>query len=212
MLVERLHVAAVVVGENFRFGHRAAGDLALLNTLGHRFGFEAYGVPLVVAAGEMELSSTYVRACVAAGDVAGAAAALGRPHRVEGVVVRGDRRGRDARLPDRERGDRSRTPPCRRTASTPAGSAAGRSSCRRRSRSGRTRPSRAGTGGSRRTWSASTGISTASTSASTSSPGCVGMLRFEGPDAVERLREQMARDVVATAAVLAGGPGHTGGG
>lgn len=98
VLLERLHVAAVVVGENFRFGHRAAGDVPLLVALGRRFGFTAEGVALL-SGDDVELSSTYVRACVAAGDMDRASRALGRPHRVEGVVVRGDRRGRDLGYP-----------------------------------------------------------------------------------------------------------------
>jgi len=98
VLVEHLHAAAVVVGENFRFGHRAAGDVALLRALGARFGFAAEAVPLVRGA-DTAYSSTYIRSCVAAGDVVGAAAALGREHRVEGVVVRGDLRGRTLGFP-----------------------------------------------------------------------------------------------------------------
>jgi riboflavin kinase/FMN adenylyltransferase len=98
VLVEHLHAAMVVVGENFRFGHRAAGDLALLGRLGRRFGFTVDSPPLV-ADGATVFSSTYIRACVAAGDVAAAAAALGRPHRLEGVVVRGDLRGRELGFP-----------------------------------------------------------------------------------------------------------------
>jgi riboflavin kinase/FMN adenylyltransferase len=93
VLVEHLHVALVVVGENFRFGHKAAGDVALLTRLGRSFGFVVEGAPLV-SDDDTVFSSTYIRACVAAGDVSAAAAALGRPHRLEGVVVRGDRRGR----------------------------------------------------------------------------------------------------------------------
>lgn len=98
VLVENLHAATVVVGENFRFGHRAAGDLGLLSTLGHRFGFTVHTPPLV-GADDTVFSSTYIRACVAAGDMAAAAAALGRPHRLEGVVVRGDGRGRQLGFP-----------------------------------------------------------------------------------------------------------------
>jgi len=98
VLVERLHVAAVVVGENFRFGHKAAGDVALLRKLGRRFGFTAEGVELL-ADDDVELSSTYVRACVAAGDMDRACRALGRPHRIEGVVVRGDGRGKELGYP-----------------------------------------------------------------------------------------------------------------
>ena len=98
VLVEHLHAQAVVVGENFRFGHRAAGDVAELESLGSRFGFATVGVPLL-SAGGTTISSTYVRACVAAGDVAAAGAALGRDHRLEGTVVRGDRRGRTIGFP-----------------------------------------------------------------------------------------------------------------
>ncbi|MDQ3454408.1 MAG: bifunctional riboflavin kinase/FAD synthetase, partial [Actinomycetota bacterium] len=76
VLVQRLHTAAVIVGANFRFGHKAAGDVAQLAALGRRFGFTAEGVPLV-GADDVELSSTYIRACVAAGDVDRAARALG---------------------------------------------------------------------------------------------------------------------------------------
>jgi riboflavin kinase/FMN adenylyltransferase len=97
-LVERLHASAVVVGENFRFGHKAAGDVALLERLGRRFGFTAHGVPLLTEDGT-PLSATYVRSCVQAGDVGTAAAVLGRPHRVDGVVERGDQRGRELGFP-----------------------------------------------------------------------------------------------------------------
>ena len=98
MLVEQLHAALIVVGENFRFGHKAAGDVALLQRLGRTFGFGVEGAPLVADDGTV-FSSTYIRACVAAGDVAVAARALGRPHRLDGVVVRGDRRGHELGFP-----------------------------------------------------------------------------------------------------------------
>jgi riboflavin kinase/FMN adenylyltransferase len=97
-LIERLHAAAVVVGENFRFGHKAAGDIGVLTELGRRFGFAVEGVGLS-GDDDTALSSTYVRACLDAGDVEAAAAALGRPHRVEGAVVRGDRRGASLGFP-----------------------------------------------------------------------------------------------------------------
>ncbi|MBQ1015221.1 bifunctional riboflavin kinase/FAD synthetase, partial [Micromonospora sp. M51] len=83
VLVEHLHAALVVVGSNFRFGHRAAGDVALLEQLGRTFGFGVEGGPLVAEDGTV-FSSTYIRSCVDAGDVGAAAAALGRPHRLEG--------------------------------------------------------------------------------------------------------------------------------
>ncbi|HEX5406834.1 MAG TPA: bifunctional riboflavin kinase/FAD synthetase [Pseudonocardiaceae bacterium] len=102
LLVDRLHVAAVVVGQNFTFGHMAAGDVTLLRTLGHRFGFTTDGADLITVPGGDEgivFSSTYIRACIDAGDVVAAAAALGRPHRLEGIVVRGDGRGRELGYP-----------------------------------------------------------------------------------------------------------------
>ena len=100
VLVEQLHAAHVVVGENFTYGHRAAGTVASLTAEGRRFGFAVEGVPLAqLADGDVAISSTYIRACVAAGDMVSAARALGRPHRVDGVVVRGDRRGRDLGYP-----------------------------------------------------------------------------------------------------------------
>jgi riboflavin kinase/FMN adenylyltransferase len=97
-LVDRLHASAVVVGENFRFGHKAAGDVALLEQLGHTFGFTTHGVALL-REGDTPMSATYVRSCVLAGDVATAAQVLGRPHRVDGVVERGDQRGRELGYP-----------------------------------------------------------------------------------------------------------------
>ena len=98
VLVEHLHASAVIVGENFRYGRKAAGDVASLTAAGRRFGFTVEGVPLQGTA-ETTWSSTYVRSCVDAGDVRGAAAALGRDHRIEGIVVRGDQRGRDLGYP-----------------------------------------------------------------------------------------------------------------
>ncbi len=98
VLVDRLHAARVVVGENFRFGHKAAGDVELLAELGEKYEFTAEGVPLLTENG-VTVSSTGIRAMLAEGDVAGAAHDLGRPHRVEGVVVRGHQRGRALGFP-----------------------------------------------------------------------------------------------------------------
>jgi riboflavin kinase/FMN adenylyltransferase len=98
VLADELHARHVVVGENFRFGYRAAGDLALLAELGEKYDFQAEGVPLLAQDG-VTMSSSAIRDLVAAGDVAGAARGLGRPHRVEGVVVRGDQRGRALGFP-----------------------------------------------------------------------------------------------------------------
>lgn len=97
-LVERLHAVGVVVGDNFRFGHQAAGDVAMLKQLGERFGFVASGITLLRDGGTV-LSATYIRTCVEAGDMRAAAEALGRPHRLDGVVERGDQRGRELGFP-----------------------------------------------------------------------------------------------------------------
>lgn len=94
VLADRLHATGVVVGENFRFGHRAAGDPETLRTLGEKYDFGVEVIPLVE-----QLSSTLVRERLESGDTPGAAAALGRPHRVEGVVVRGYQRGRQLGFP-----------------------------------------------------------------------------------------------------------------
>jgi len=98
VLAERLHARHVVVGDNFRFGHRAAGDVALLAELGEKYDFIAEGVALLTEDG-VRISSSLIRDRLTAGDVAGAAGGLGRPHRVEGVVVRGAQRGRTFGIP-----------------------------------------------------------------------------------------------------------------
>jgi riboflavin kinase/FMN adenylyltransferase len=98
VLVERLHAAAVVVGHNFRFGHKAAGDLDQLRTLGSRFGFSTEGVGML-RDDDVTLSSTFVRSSIDAGEVGQAAKALGRPHRIDGIVVRGEGRGKQLGYP-----------------------------------------------------------------------------------------------------------------
>jgi riboflavin kinase/FMN adenylyltransferase len=97
VLVDALHVAEVHVGANFRFGHRAAGTIDTLRELGTTYDFTTYAVDL--ARDDTVWSSTYVRQCLAEGDVVAAAGALGRLHRVEGPVVEGDKRGRELGFP-----------------------------------------------------------------------------------------------------------------
>jgi riboflavin kinase/FMN adenylyltransferase len=98
VLVERLHARVVVVGEDFRFGHRAAGDVAVLDALGLRHGFDAIAVGPVGAQGS-RWSSTQVRDAARDGDVGTVRRILGHDLQVEGVVVAGDRRGRDLGYP-----------------------------------------------------------------------------------------------------------------
>ena len=95
VLVGRLGATHVAVGENFRFGWRAQGDADLLARSAE---FEAVVVPLVEADGET-VSSTRIRALVAAGEVAAAARLLGRAFVLEGEVVHGDGRGRELGMP-----------------------------------------------------------------------------------------------------------------
>jgi riboflavin kinase / FMN adenylyltransferase len=97
VLVTALRASAVVIGANFRFGHRAAGDLNTLIHAGKADDFTVVGVAL--EGGPQVWSSTYIRNCLAAGDVAGAAEALGRPVVVSGKVEEGDRRGRSLGYP-----------------------------------------------------------------------------------------------------------------
>jgi riboflavin kinase/FMN adenylyltransferase len=98
VLVDKLHAAAVVVGEDFRFGHKARGNVQLLDKLGEKYDYTVEGLPLLVL-DDVTISSTAIRTLLAAGDVAEAAKLLGRPHRVEGVVVRGHQRGRQLGFP-----------------------------------------------------------------------------------------------------------------
>jgi riboflavin kinase/FMN adenylyltransferase len=98
ILVRGLHVRAVLVGENFRFGHKQAGDVHLLRELGGKHGFEVVIVPPVADHGEV-VSSTAVRRKIAAGDVTHAGRLLGRPFVLTGEVVTGTGTGRRFTFP-----------------------------------------------------------------------------------------------------------------
>lgn len=95
VLVEKLTAERVSVGENFRFGAKAKGDPEMLAAHPE---FETRVVPLVEVDGET-VSSTRIRALVAAGDMEGARHCLGAPFMVEGEVVPGDQRGRELGFP-----------------------------------------------------------------------------------------------------------------
>jgi riboflavin kinase / FMN adenylyltransferase len=95
VLVETLRAERVSVGENFRFGHRAAGDPGLLQADER---FETRVVPLVEVDGEV-VSSSHIRGLVLAGEVELAARFLGAPFQLRGEVVRGDERGRTLGFP-----------------------------------------------------------------------------------------------------------------
>lgn len=101
VLVAALDAKAVVVGEDFHFGHRRGGNVDLLREMGGYLGFTVEGLDLVGVDGNpaqgstANVSSTAIRALIQAGEVAGAAELLGRPHEVRGTVEAGDQRGRD---------------------------------------------------------------------------------------------------------------------
>jgi len=95
VLIEMLGAERVSVGENFRFGKGAKGDIEFLRS---RPEFDTRVVPLVEVAGET-VSSSHIRGLVAAGDVGQAARFLGGPLMLEGEVVEGDRRGRELGFP-----------------------------------------------------------------------------------------------------------------
>lgn len=98
VLRSSLDARHVVVGHNFRFGHRAAGDVALLEQVGARDGFSVDGVDLLHV-DDAPISSTRIRSALGDGDVATAARLLGRPFVLDGTVVDGDRRGRQLGYP-----------------------------------------------------------------------------------------------------------------
>jgi riboflavin kinase/FMN adenylyltransferase len=103
VLVDSLHASHVVIGHDTRFGRGNSGDLNTMRELGEKFGFEVLvisefgseGFPLHDDGGtDRRCSSTWVREALNDGDVATAAAVLGRPHQMRGEVVHGAARGR----------------------------------------------------------------------------------------------------------------------
>jgi len=106
LLASALRARLVVVGADFHFGYRRHGDVPLLQLMGAELGFETIGLGLVAAHDRdtgIPYSSTRIRELIAAGDVEGATAMLGRPHEVRGPVERGRRARPRARIPHRQR-------------------------------------------------------------------------------------------------------------
>ncbi|WP_405805787.1 bifunctional riboflavin kinase/FAD synthetase [Streptomyces sp. NBC_01187] len=100
VLVDKLHARSVVEGPNFRFGHKAAGNVESLAELGGTYDYDVVVVDLFERAESGEpFSSTLTRRLISEGEARKAAEILGRPHRVEGVVVRGAQRGRELGYP-----------------------------------------------------------------------------------------------------------------
>lgn len=99
VLVGEFGAEVVVVGENFRFGHRAAGDVRRLGELMRSYGGKAIGVEIRSGDDGGALSSSRIRELLVGGDVCGASRLLGRPYVLRGEVVVGDRRGRSLGFP-----------------------------------------------------------------------------------------------------------------
>lgn len=98
VLVKQLQISGAVVGQNFTYGHKAAGKVADLIASGKVHGFFAEEVSLQEFDGA-PVSSTRIREAVAKGDVESASQLLTRPHRLEGIVVHGEKRGREIGYP-----------------------------------------------------------------------------------------------------------------
>jgi riboflavin kinase/FMN adenylyltransferase len=94
VLAKRLKTRWLLIGEDFRFGAKRAGDLPLLKSLGGRYGYEVVIMPVVMRAGT-RVSSSAARAALSAGDLAAAEALLGRPYSISGRVVHGRALGRE---------------------------------------------------------------------------------------------------------------------
>jgi len=98
VLVDWLHVSEVWVGANFLFGHDRAGNFTSLKTLGQRFGFRAEKID-PVRYKEFVVSSTRIRRLIAEARMDEAAALLGHPYYLDGLIVEGKRRGRELGFP-----------------------------------------------------------------------------------------------------------------
>jgi len=98
VLVDGLHVKWLMVGDDFRFGARRAGDIAMLVDAGREFGFEVHTLSAVMHA-EQRISSSAVRAALAQGDFGATAELLGHPYAMSGHVIHGQKLGRTLGFP-----------------------------------------------------------------------------------------------------------------
>ncbi len=205
VLVERLHAAAVVVGENFRYGHKAAGDVAALTAAGRRFGFSVEGV---AAAGQRRHHLVLDVRALAASTPATSRAPRRRSAAstaIEGVVVRGDQRGRELGYPTANLEPLPWSAvPGRRRLRRPAGARGGEHAAgghQHRHQPDLRRPRAPGRGVRPGRRAGST--STASTSACPSPPGCAAR---SASTTSRRCCAQMADDVARTREVLGAHP------
>ena len=98
LLINKLKVKEIIIGDDFRFGAKRQGDFALLQAMGERYGFQVEAANEVMLENQ-RVSSTLVRQSLAAGDLTQAAALLGHPYFVTGRVAHGDKQGREYGFP-----------------------------------------------------------------------------------------------------------------
>ncbi|HLR30776.1 MAG TPA: bifunctional riboflavin kinase/FAD synthetase [Paenalcaligenes sp.] len=99
LLVQGLNTRWLLVGRDFRFGHRRSGTIELLMEMGAQFGFEVHTIEDVVDRNQQRISSTDIRTALSMGDLAGAKRQLGHPFRVSGHVIHGRKLGRQMNYP-----------------------------------------------------------------------------------------------------------------
>jgi riboflavin kinase/FMN adenylyltransferase len=99
IIVNGLHASWVIVGDDFCYGARRAGNFTSLRSAGQRHGFEVEQMPTLTGPSGVRISSSAVRAALVAGDLEGAHLALGRPYVISGHVVHGRKLGRDLGFP-----------------------------------------------------------------------------------------------------------------
>ena len=104
VLVDQLEAPKVVVGKDFTYGYKAAGNIETLRQSGKELGFEVIALDLVDE-GDHKISSTRIRTYLVEGKVEVARELLSRPHRLDGVVVHGEKRGREIGYPTANLGD-----------------------------------------------------------------------------------------------------------
>lgn len=98
VLVDGLHVKWLMVGDDFCFGAKRAGNVAMLEEAGKRYGFQVETLP-TVRQGDQRISSSAVRATLAAGDLQATGALLGHPYAISGHVIHGQKLGRTLGFP-----------------------------------------------------------------------------------------------------------------
>lgn len=99
ILVDRLRIRTLIVGRDFRFGHRAAGDVAFLDAHAEEFGYRVIVPPDLLGDGERRASSTWIREAIGSGDMRLTTRLLERHHVVSGIVCHGAKRGRELGFP-----------------------------------------------------------------------------------------------------------------